>query len=104
MSRRAVVRVGDRVEGHCNGPGHQAGRAFFGTFTTGSPTVTLDGRGVVRVGDTGLTDCGHTFVAITGSGLCSVNGKRVHRVGDQVRTEGDGIGTTVAGSSRAMSD
>lgn len=93
-----VARVGDVVVGYCNGPGHAANRDFTGTWLTGSPVVTADGLPVVRVGDTGITDCGHMFYAVTGVEIATSDGLLVHTIGCVCITEGDGVGTTVTGS------
>ncbi len=94
-----VARVGDLVTGLCNGPGHDPGRPFTGAWTSGSPAVTADGLPVVRVGDTGLTDCSHVFYATTGSSKASADGYAIHLVGGLCVTEGAGTGTTLSGSS-----
>lgn len=92
-----VARVGDVVVGYCNGQGHTPNREFTGVWVTGSDTLTTSGVGVVRVGDTGVTDCGHTFQAATGSDVATDTGQPLHRVGDLVIVEGSGVGVTVTG-------
>ena len=99
MSRN-LCRIGDQVQGTCrvNAPGHP--RAFTGTWNTGSSNITADGIGIVRVDDTGTTDCGHTFKAIEGAEWSSdTNGKKLHRVGDAVEVIGGGEGISVTGSN-----
>lgn len=49
-------------------------------FTGGSPTVFLNGKAIVRVGD--MTLCGDT--ALTGSGTVFANGLKVHRKDDSI--------------------
>lgn len=99
-----VARVGDVVVGYCNGPGHPANRDFTGTWVSGSPTVTADDLSVIRVGDTGVTDCGHMFYALTGSSTSTADGLEVHVVGCVCITEGDGVGTTVTGSETVTAE
>ncbi len=103
MSARPVARVGDTVTGFCNGPGHDPGIPFTGTWTTSSSNTTAKGIQVIRVTDTGLTDCGHVFTAITGSSVVSAEGLAVHRVEDLVETEGGGVGSTTTGSDSVTS-
>ena len=99
-----IARVGDTVVGFCNGPGHDPGLPCTGVFTTGSPIVSSDGLPVIRIGDIGVTSCGHTFVASTGSSIVSADGISVHRVGDICLTEGNGVCTTVSGSDIVSSN
>jgi len=99
-----VARIGDEVTGICNGTGHTAGRAFIGIWVTGSSTVFADGIGVVRVDDTGTTDCGHNIKATGGSSKGDANGLSLHRVGDAVTVIEGGTGTTTTGSSTILVD
>ena len=103
MTTKPVCRVGDEVIGTCNGSGHPAGRPFIGCWSTGSDVLTADGLGVVLLGDSGVTDCGHIFTASSASSIASVSGVGVHRVGDQVLTEGGGVGHSVSGSASTTS-
>ena len=96
-----VCRVGDVVVGVCEGPGSDHPRDFTGVWCTGSDTAILDGQGVVRVGDTGTTDCGHTFQAVTGSEVGTADGQPVHRVGDLAYVLEGGVGVSVTGSESA---
>jgi len=75
-----IVRMSDTVNGTCNA--HVPPRSFIGTFNSGSPTVTCHGLKVVRIGDTGTTDCGHNIKAMTGSSVVKADDIGVHRVGD----------------------
>lgn len=99
-----VARIGDTVVGYCNGPNHEANREFVGVWCTGSDDVFADHIGVVRVGDTGVTDCDHVFFAATGAETVFANTIGVHRVGDTVITEGDGVGVSVTGSDTVFAD
>lgn len=97
-----IARVGDTVTGICNG--HQNPIPFTGTWITGSPNVTVNGIAVVRLGDTGQANCGHTFVASTASDIIKADGIFIHRVGDQVLPIPGGSGSTVSGSPNVDSE
>ena len=100
-----ICRTGDTVLGYCSAPGHPANHEFTGVWITGSGTSTSDGLGIVRVGDLGSTDCGHTFTAATGSSIVTSEGIDVVRVEDTVLiNEGPGTGITVTGSDTVTSD
>ena len=108
MTAKAVVRVGDHCTGTCtaSAPGHP--RAFTGTWQTGSSNVTADGLGIVRVGDTGITDCsvadgGPHHIKATGGGVSGANGESLHRVGDAVQVIEGGSGTSSTGSPTVTS-
>ncbi len=92
----AVCRIGDTCTGTCTA--HS--RTFIGTWQTGSDILTADGIGVVRVGDTGITDCPvpHTCIATGGSDTTTVSGTGVHRVSDGVTLDTGGTGVSISGS------
>lgn len=98
VSTSAITRVGDTVEGTCWAPGHPV-RHFVGHWVRGASYSSLDGLQIIRVGDEGITDCGHKFHAITGSGVGMCEGRAIHRVGDQVIVDEGGEGVSVSGSS-----
>jgi len=100
MSERNICRIGDTIVGTCNGPGRDHPRSCTGVWVTGSDTGVVDDINIVRVGDTGVTDCGHTFFAVTGSELCQCDERNVVCVGDTVNIQG-GSGVTVTGSDTA---
>lgn len=102
MAAKALARIGDTVTGTCWAPGHSR-RTFTGLWETGSSTVKADGVYIVRVGDTGNTDCGHTFTATTGSSIVKVEGEFVHRVDDLVVVDEGGEGSTTEGSETVSS-
>jgi hypothetical protein len=58
------------------------------------------------VNDIGVTDCGHTIIAMTGgNSLTDVeNGMPVHRVGDVVIVVDGGVGVSVTGSDTLSSE
>ncbi len=72
------------------------------TFDKGSPTVSADGKPVVRVGDSGVSTCGHPTTALTGSGVTTADGIKVHRVGDT--GQNFGTYTVQSGSPTTTSD
>lgn len=92
-----VCTVGDLVVGKCEAkaPGHP--RSFIGTWMTGSATLTVDGKEVVREGDIGVTDCGHTLQAVSSSSTGSSLEENLHRVGDVAIVLEGGIGVSVTG-------
>lgn len=93
-----VCRIGDQVVGFCSAGGHGSNRPFTGQWTTSNSSLLAPGSiQVILVGDTGTTDCGHTFVASTGSSVVQVEGKALHRVGDEVIVLGGGYGHSVTG-------
>lgn len=96
---KGVCRVGDSVTGTCRAPAGGHPRAFTGTWTSGSGTVTADGIGVIRQNDQGVTDCGHVFKADGGSGVYTADGLNVQRVGDAVTVilGGEGVSSTGSG-------
>ena len=94
-------RLGDRslapADAHgCPGCPHPA----IGAAVSGSPTVNVNGRPALRVGDTGVhaACCGpNVWSAATGAPHVFVNGKAAHRVGDADRHCG-GAGRMIEGS------
>ena len=104
MTAKAVCRVGDQCTGTCTAtaPGHP--RTFTGTWTSGSGVSTADGLGLIRVGDTGVTDCSppHHIVA-SGGGSGSSGGQALHRVGDAVTVTEGGTGVSSTGSPTVTS-
>lgn len=97
-----VARVGDTVVGTCRA--HKSPRSYTAILTTGSGTVTADGQAVCRVGDIGVTDCGHTVQIVSGSSVAKANGIPVARVGDVVIVVEGGDGTIVSGSPTTKSN
>lgn len=93
-----VCRIGDAITGTCqaNATGHP--RTFTGVWKVGSNVIMADGIGVVRVGDTGLTDCNHTILAVAGSSIVDDRGAFLVRVGDAISIVEGGYGVTTTGS------
>lgn len=98
MSLQPICRVGDQCTGTCNGPGSDHPRTFTGTWLTGSGNMFDGVTPIVRVGDTGITDCSHNIVAQTGSSIGSNDGIPVHRVTDLVYVVEGGSGVSITGS------
>jgi uncharacterized Zn-binding protein involved in type VI secretion len=92
----AVCRIGDIVTGTCNNHTHP--RSYTGTWDAGSTDVYANGISLIRKGDTGTTDCGHTFVADGGSTAVDSDGLQLQRVGDTVTVIGGGDGISITGS------
>lgn len=98
-----VCRIGDIVTGTCNN--HSSPRSFTGVWVTCSGDVTADGLGIIRRGDIGNTDCGHTFTADGGSTGVDANGLQLQRVGDTVTVEAAGAtGISITGASDVTSN
>jgi uncharacterized Zn-binding protein involved in type VI secretion len=66
--------------------------------------MTADGIGIIRVGDTGVTDCNHTIIAVSGSDVFDDRGAAVIRVGDIVQVVEGGYGVTTTGSDTVTSE
>lgn len=94
-----ICRVGDSISGVCqaNAPGHP--RNFIGTWITGSSKIKNGTQGIIRTGDTGLTDCNHHIVAVGGSTNFSCESLSLQRVGDPVTIVEGGYGTSISGSN-----
>jgi uncharacterized Zn-binding protein involved in type VI secretion len=99
---RAICRVGDQCTGTCNAGSSGHPRTFIGTWLTGSPDVFVDDLPVVRIGDTGITDCGHQIVATGGSTSGFANDLSIHRVGDAVTVTEGGTGVSTTGSPTTL--
>lgn len=91
-----VCRTGDPVSGTCTQ--HVPARAWTGVWGAGSTILKADGIGVIRVNDTGVCSCGHTFKANAGSTIIKDGILGLHRVGDAVIVIGGGTGNSLSGS------
>lgn len=97
----AAAKVGDNA--HCPSDSH--GRdccphSVTGPATTGSPDVTINGQGALRVGDAGThSSCcgGNSWECAEGSGTVFINGIPAVRVGDATKHCG-GSGVIISGS------
>lgn len=96
MAQMAIARVGDTATGTCTQHGGSIGITIV--YSSGSGTSTDQGNAIIRVGDTGLASCGHTYQVTTGSSIFSNEGKAIHRVGDAGIIIGGGSFTCQTGS------
>jgi uncharacterized Zn-binding protein involved in type VI secretion len=83
---RGVARLHDRTLGTCSHPSHLP-ITVGGKIITASGTVNVNNRKTARLGDTVLTDCGHTSIIVTASGTVSSTterGTKVARLGDSI--------------------
>ena len=99
----AVARVGDSAAGFCLQHGSPP-LPWVGMIAVGSPTTTVGGSPVARVGDTGWTSCGHTFRIEIGSSILRDTGAMVARKGDPVIVIGGGYGSISSGQESVQSD
>lgn len=65
-------------------------------IVTASPNAFVNSRGIARIGDKVLSDCGHEGIIVTGMANATVNGRDHARLGD--RFEGDYIGIIITAS------
>lgn len=95
-----VARVGDSHKGVCDHGQKCCPHNVSGTVTSGSSTVTVNGKGVARAGDSVVHNCPHcgTGTIIASTKTVTVGGKLVARSGDTVIYPG-GSGTIQSSSS-----
>lgn len=87
---RGCARLGDRVSGICNGPGHSSNLPTGGTIVTASSDVSANNRGVARIGDKVQLDCNSGHLAVIVSSSPDVKANRDNaRLGDKV--QGDNV-------------
>jgi uncharacterized Zn-binding protein involved in type VI secretion len=82
----------------------QCPHTCVGPATEGSPTVKVNGKPALRVGDHGIHSscCGsNTWQAKTGSATVFIDGKAAHRYGD-VDQHCGGIGQMIDGSDNVI--
>jgi uncharacterized Zn-binding protein involved in type VI secretion len=84
---RGTARLNDRTIGVCSHPSHPVPITIGGTIITASSDTNANTRGIARLRDTVLTDCGHRSRIITGSPNHKINGRPTARLNDRV---GDG--------------
>lgn len=94
---RGVARLRDRTDGTCSHPSHPVPIRTGGKIITASGDTSANGRGVARLNDTVLTDCGHTGKIITASGTNKTNGRPTARLNDRIG-RGDYVATIVSAS------
>lgn len=81
---RGIARLNDRTQGVCSHSSHPSPISVGGKIITASGDTKANGRGVARLNDIVLTDCGHTSKIITGSGDTKTNGRLTARLNDLV--------------------
>ena len=81
-----IARKDDRTGGTCYHPSHETPLSTEGTITTGSPTVSVNGKPVARKGDTVVADCGHESQITGGSSAVITSGaeQNIARLNDTV--------------------
>ena len=100
MSVLGRARVGDKVLGNCVVHGNN----IMGTIVSSSSNNTINNRGVARLGDQVLADCGHQSVVVSGFNTVFSNNLQVARLGDLVGGgEGNYTGTIITASTNVSS-
>jgi hypothetical protein len=78
---RGAARLNDKTIGNCSIHGPN----IKGKIITSSPDIDVNGRGLARLGDKVLADCGHVAEIITASSTEDPNNKRgTARLNDKV--------------------
>lgn len=102
----AVTRIGDGTVGTCNLGLPCCPHSRAGNNSVGSPNVTVNGKPVHRLTDTGPCNCPHggTFASVSGSSTVTVNGLPITRIGDTTQCQSCGMsGNHVEGSPNVTS-
>jgi uncharacterized Zn-binding protein involved in type VI secretion len=81
---RGVARLNDRTTGTCSHPSHPVPITIGGKIITASGDTKANRRGIARLNDVVLTDCGHRSKIITASGDHKTNGRPTARLNDAV--------------------
>lgn len=81
---RGVARLNDRTVGTCTHPSHPPLPNMGGKIITASGDTKANNRGIARLNDVVLTDCGHRSNIITGSGNHKTNGRPTARLNDSI--------------------
>lgn len=77
---RGTARLDDKTLGSCSIHGENIG----GKIITASGDITVNSRGIARLGDKVKADCGHEAIIITASSDKIANNRGVARLNDQV--------------------
>jgi len=78
---RGSARLNDQTLGNCSVHGSN----IKGKIISASPNIEVNGRGLARLGDKVLADCGHEAEIITASSTEDPNNKRgTARLNDKV--------------------
>jgi len=91
IDAKPIARLGDDTFGVCQVHGNQ-----YGKIVSSSTNVFVNGRGIARLGDEVLANCGHTGIISSSATITFVNGKGIARVGDSV--EGIYSASIISGS------
>lgn len=96
---RGTARLGDRCSGTCSvHPG-----TIGGTIITASGDVDANNRGIARLGDVVLADCGHQALIITAANFTKANTRGMARLSDLVQGN-EYKGTIVSCSDNVSGD
>lgn len=77
---RGIARLHDQTIGNCSVHGSNIG----GKIVTASANHMVNNRGVARLRDKVLADCGHEAYIITAAGTVKTNNRGTARLNDQV--------------------
>lgn len=91
---RGIARLGDSTHGTCYK--HDSPIQVGGKIISASADTDCNGRGVARLNDTVLADCGHTGTIVSASADTTCNNRGVARLGDT--TTGDYKATIISAS------
>jgi uncharacterized Zn-binding protein involved in type VI secretion len=100
MTLQAVARMGDMGVGVC--PCHGIPVSYTTIFTEGAPTHFTDDLNTAWVTTVGVSSCGHSTIALTGSPVVDIQGNAIHRVGDTGQNCGPYV--TITGSPNVDSE
>lgn len=82
MSERPVARLNDKTFGVCSAHTHPI--SVKGKIISASTDTLANNRGVARLNDTVLADCGHTSKIISASEDTLTNNRGTARLNDKV--------------------
>ena len=75
-----ICRAGDVGAGSCSA--HDSTKSYNTVFVPAQSTVFSEGSPVIRIGDVGLSTCGHPTICLSGAATVLCVGSGVHRIGD----------------------
>lgn len=78
---RGIARLGDKTYGICRC--HITPIMVRGRIVSASADSFADKRGIARIGDKVIADCGHTGIIVSASILTFANRRGVARLGDK---------------------
>ncbi len=95
-------RIGDSFIGTCCCHSDPTCIGTSGVIISGAAMTTVEGSPAARIGDMGITSCGHIAVIVGGSSTITVESSPVSRIGDSVSGCVTGVlvsgATTVSGN------